>query len=268
MDRTQDRQLIARLQAGDDTAVQELADRYGSRIFQLAMRHMKNREDAEEVTQDVLMKVYRKVDAFRGDAALSSWIYRITFNTAMSRLRTSRLARAADQERERALAADADVRRASARTPRQPADWSRMPDEELLRAQLREAVAAAIDELPEIYRAPVVLRDIQGLTTEEASTPAAGEGSDAEVAAASRTADAARAAARRSRPGCRCTARRRRTRTRSRQRLERPAGGSVSVHELGRSAAPRCARRARARASRRAPCRRASIFSQSSLGRW
>src|SRR5688500_1720314 len=107
MDRTQDRQLIARLQAGDDAAVQDLADRYGSRIYQLAFRHMKNREDAEEVTQDVLMKVYRKVGAFRGDAALSSWIYRITFNTAMSRLRTSRLARAADQERERTLASDA-----------------------------------------------------------------------------------------------------------------------------------------------------------------
>ena len=106
MDRTQDRTLIARLQAGDDTAVQDLADRYGSRIYQLALRHMKNREDAEEVAQDVLMKVYRKVGAFRGDAALSSWIYRITFNTAMSRLRTSRAARAAEHERERLLAVD------------------------------------------------------------------------------------------------------------------------------------------------------------------
>ena len=88
MDRTQDRRLIARLQAGDQTAVQDLADALSARAsHQLAMRHMKNREDAEEVTQDVLLKVYRKVDAFRGDAALSSWIYRITFNTAMSRLR-------------------------------------------------------------------------------------------------------------------------------------------------------------------------------------
>jgi RNA polymerase sigma-70 factor, ECF subfamily len=169
MDRTQDRQLIARLQAGDDTAVQDLANRYGSRIYQLALRHMKNREDAEEVAQDVLMKVYRKVNAFRGDAALSSWIYRITFNTAMSRLRTSRLARAAEQERERAMAAEAAANPDS-RSVRQPADWSRMPDESLLRLQLRDAVTAAIEELPEIYRAPVVLRDIQGLSTEEAST--------------------------------------------------------------------------------------------------
>ncbi len=168
MQTPQDRELIARLQSGDATAVQELADRYRSRIFQLAMRYMKNREDAEEVTQDVLLKVYRKVDAFRGDAQLSSWIYRITFNTAMSRLRSTRLARAADQEHERALAAGSDER--PEKSFRQQADWSRMPDESVLRAQLREAVAEAIEELPEIYRAPVVLRDIQGLTTEEASS--------------------------------------------------------------------------------------------------
>lgn len=167
MDRTQDRQLISRLQAGDDTAVRELTDRYGPRIYQLALRHMRNQQDAEEVTQDVLMKVYRKVDAFRGDAALSSWIYRITFNTAMSRLRGSRLARQADQDRERLLAARDDGERPR---PAQPVDWSHMPDEELLRFQLRQAVAAAIQELPEIYRAPVVLRDIQGLSTEEASS--------------------------------------------------------------------------------------------------
>jgi RNA polymerase sigma-70 factor (ECF subfamily) len=170
METTQDRQLIARLQAGDETAVQELADRYRPRISQLAMRYMKNREDAEEVTQDVLMKVYRKVGAFRGDSALSSWIYRITFNTAMSRLRTNRADRAAEQERERLLSADQSHDDVQLRAMREPADWLHMPDEELLRAQLREAVADAIDGLPEIYRVPVVLRDIQGLTTEEAST--------------------------------------------------------------------------------------------------
>jgi len=169
MERTADRDLIQRLQAGDDTAVHELAERYGSRIFQLAMRYMKNREDAEEVVQDVLMKVYRKADAFRGDAAFSSWIYRITFNTAMSRLRTNRQARAADAERDRAIAASVAAGE-ERELARQPADWSRLPDEELLRLQLRDAVALAIAELPEIYRAPIVLRDIEGLSTEEAST--------------------------------------------------------------------------------------------------
>jgi len=159
---------VARLKAGDQSAVQELAERYGARIQQLAMRHMKNREDAEEVTQDVLLKVHRKIDAFRGDAALSSWIYRITFNTAMSRLRQDRAAKLAAQERDRALSMQDSGE--YIRAPKEAADWSRMPDEHVMRAQLRVALAAAVRELPEIYRAPVVLRDIQGLTTEEAST--------------------------------------------------------------------------------------------------
>ena len=165
MTRTEDRRLIERLQARDEAAVHELAERYGPRIYQLALRQMKNPEDAEEVTQDVLLKVYRKIGAFRGDSALSSWIYRITFNTAMSRLRSSKLERAA-QRRERARDDQDETRQASL----QVADWSHMPDEELLRAQLRRAVMAAIQDLPEIYRVPVVLRDIEGLTTEEAST--------------------------------------------------------------------------------------------------
>src|SRR3954453_14430675 len=91
-----ERDLIGRMRARDGSAVADLASLYGPRIQQLAFRYLKNWEDAEEVAQDVLMKVYAKIDAFRGDAALSSWIYRITFNTAMSRLRTGRLNRSAE----------------------------------------------------------------------------------------------------------------------------------------------------------------------------
>ena len=159
--------LLERLRSGDDLALNDLADQYGSKIYQLAFRYLRNKEDAEEVTQDVLFKVYRKVGAFRGDAALSSWIYRITFNAAMSRLRTAKYQRAQEEERQRG-AADADVSSLSA--PRkEPADWSRMADETLFRSQLRRRVFRAILALPAIYRAPVMLRDIQGMSTEEAS---------------------------------------------------------------------------------------------------
>src|SRR5215471_8060082 len=96
---TAERDLIGRMRAGDGSAVADLASIYGLRIQQLAFRYLKNWEDAEEVSQDVLMKVYRKIDAFRGDAALSSWIYRITFNTAMSRLRTARASRTTEVHR-------------------------------------------------------------------------------------------------------------------------------------------------------------------------
>jgi RNA polymerase sigma-70 factor (ECF subfamily) len=159
--------LLARLQAGEEQALSDLADTYSSKIFQLAFRYLRNKEDAEEVTQDVLFKVYRKVGEFRGDAALSSWIYRITFNAAMSRLRTAQFQRSqADDRREAAI--DIDTMGEPAR-PVDVADWSDLADERVLRSQLRQRVFRAILALPAIYRAPVMLRDIQGMSTEEAS---------------------------------------------------------------------------------------------------
>ena len=158
-----ERELIGRMQAGDVSAVTDLSTTYGARIHQLAFRYMKNWEDAEEVTQDVLMKVVRKIDAFRGDAALSSWIYRITFNTAMSRLRTGRSSRAAEQQRPEMQGGAAGV------LPQDPADWSSLADDHVLRREMREQLISALTTLPEVYRTPVVLRDIQGLSTEEAS---------------------------------------------------------------------------------------------------
>src|SRR4051812_14732782 len=86
---SQDNALLERLQTGDEGALSDLSDAYRLKVYQLAFRHLRNKEDAEEVTQDVLYKVYRNIGAFRGDAALSSWIYRITFNAAMSRARTA-----------------------------------------------------------------------------------------------------------------------------------------------------------------------------------
>ena len=164
---TQDEDLLTRLKARDEQALAELADKYGSKIYQLAFRYLRNKEDAEEVTQDVLFKVYRKVDAFRGDAALSSWIYRITFNAAMSRVRTAKYQRAQIDERREATS-ETDAQGEPSR-PRDVADWSDLADERVFRTQLRTRVFRAILALPAIYRAPVMLRDIQGMSTEEAS---------------------------------------------------------------------------------------------------
>src|SRR3989440_10508785 len=91
--------LLERLKAGDDRALADVAETYGARIYQLAFRYLRNKEDAEEVAQDVLFKVHRKVGEFRGDSALSSWIYRITFNAAMSRLRSGSYQRAQEEQR-------------------------------------------------------------------------------------------------------------------------------------------------------------------------
>ena len=163
-----DRDLLARLKSGDQRALADLADAYSSKIYQLAFRYLRNKEDAEEITQDVLFNVYRKVDAFRGDAQLSSWIYRITFNAAMSRLRTARYQRALAEDRRAAAATEENGLSTPSRTP-EVADWSDMADERVLRSQLRQRVFRAILALPAIYRAPVMLRDIHGMSTEEAS---------------------------------------------------------------------------------------------------
>jgi RNA polymerase sigma-70 factor (ECF subfamily) len=156
------RDLVERLKAHDPAAVGDLSDSYGAKIYQLAFRYLRNREDAEEVAQDVLLKVYQKIDAFRGDAALSSWIYRITFNAAMSRLREFKQnlpnapGQTTDEETGHPL-------------KREPVDWSPLADEELLREEMRRALVRALKDMPLLYRAPVILRDVQGLTTEEAS---------------------------------------------------------------------------------------------------
>src|SRR6476620_6321788 len=157
-----ERDLIGRMRARDGSAVTDLASLYGPRIQQLAFRYLKNWEDAEEVAQDVLLKVYRKIEAFRGDAALSSWIYRITFNTAMSRLRNLRVSRSTE-------VAPVDAGNNLDAVPVEPADWSALADDQVMRAQMRQQLVGALRHLPTVYRIPVLLRDIHGLSTEEAS---------------------------------------------------------------------------------------------------
>jgi RNA polymerase sigma-70 factor (ECF subfamily) len=158
-----ERDLIGRMRARDGSAVADLASLYGPRIQQLAFRYLKNWEDAEEVAQDVLMKVYRKIEAFRGDAALSSWIYRITFNTAMSRLRTARFNHAAEVQAPESQLDNAEPVRA------EPADWTSLADDQVMRTEMRKKLVEALTHLPDVYRVPVLLRDINGLSTEEAS---------------------------------------------------------------------------------------------------
>ena len=170
-DQMAERELIDRIQAGDQAAVSSLAEIYGPRIHQLAMRYVKNWEDAEEVAQDVLLKVSRKISAFRGDSALSSWIYRITFNTAMSRLRSQRARQRADAAAAAEMDASALVSQGSAdeRPTHEPIDWTSMADDEIMRLEMRTRLIEGLRTLPQVYRTPVLLRDIHGLSTEEAA---------------------------------------------------------------------------------------------------
>ena len=158
---------ISRLRRGDAIAIAELVACYEPRIRQQAMRYVPRHEDAEEIAQDVLVKVWRKLHLFRGDAALSSWVHRITFNTAMSRLRNTRVSRT------REVASDAEpgkLPNAMASRAHDMPDWTGMADESVLRSEMRAKLAEAIAVMPVIYRTPVVLRDLEGLSIAEVST--------------------------------------------------------------------------------------------------
>ena len=168
MDRQLETVLINRLRARDESAVADLAALYRPKIHQLAFRYTRNTEDAEEVAQDVLLKVYQKIGTFRGDAALSSWIYRITFNTVMSRLRARHASRP-DLSADRLATTPQTNFATSEPPPAQVADWSSLADDRIMRAELRRKLVQALKDLPPIYRVPVLLRDIHGLSTEEAS---------------------------------------------------------------------------------------------------
>lgn len=158
-----DAELVAGLLRGEAHAVEALVDRYGAWIHRVAGRLLADARDAEEVTQDVLMTIVQKIGTFKREAALSSWIYRITANAAYERLRSrrSRL----ETSLEPLLPLFDDEGRHAARVQ----DWSRNLDDPAVAEELRSALERGIGELPEAYRAALVLRDVEGLTGEEAA---------------------------------------------------------------------------------------------------
>lgn len=155
--------IVRRLRQRDETAVADLANTYGAKIFHLAFRCTQSREDAEEVTQDVLLRVFQRIDTFRGEAALSSWIHRIAFNEAMSRVRGRRADRTFVPVDE-LKSFTSDGRHASP-----IADWSPHAEDQVLRRELQSVLRRSIEELPPGYRAVVALRDVEGLSNEEAA---------------------------------------------------------------------------------------------------
>jgi RNA polymerase sigma-70 factor, ECF subfamily len=134
---------------------------HAPRIYNLARRMLGNDADAEDVTQDVLLQVVRKLDTFRGDSQLTTWLHRVTVNAALA-LRQKRANRlkhetgtVADEVLEDAAPASAVKR------------WDVPPDEPILAAEQHELIDRAIGELPDVYRDVFVLADVQGLDNAE-----------------------------------------------------------------------------------------------------
>lgn len=133
---------------------------YAPRIYALARRMLGNDADAEDVTQDVLLQVVRKLDTFRGESQLGTWLHRVTVNAALAhrQKRANRQKYEAVDLDDETLGADAvgDVRR-----------WNVPPDGPVLAAEQAELIEDAIRSLPEPFRDVYVLADVEGLPNAE-----------------------------------------------------------------------------------------------------
>jgi RNA polymerase sigma-70 factor, ECF subfamily len=154
-----DRELIEALRREDPGAAERLLRAYGDRAYRLAVRITRSRQDAEEVVQDALLTVVRKIDTFRGDAAFGSWFYRIVANAAYQKIRGRR--HGADE-----ISADAvpGLLSDSARNAGQPGDWAVAVENPARKTEVRAALTDALDELPMHYRTIFLLRDLHGLS--------------------------------------------------------------------------------------------------------
>ena len=160
-----DGDLLEALRHGEPMAAERLLTRYGERAYRLACGITGNRADAEEVVQDAFWTVVRRIETFRGDSAFGSWLYRIVANAAYQKLRSRRGA-GRELSLDEVLPSFDEYGRHAAPV----ADWSRRADDPAVRAEVRQALTLAIDELPATYRTVVVLRDVEGRSHLEIAT--------------------------------------------------------------------------------------------------
>ena len=160
-----DEALVERAKAGDFAAFEQLVSGHQERVYRLALRMMGTESDAQEVVQDALLSAWRNLQKFEGKAQFGSWLYRIAANAALMMLRTRRRHPQVSMEEVTALGADetgVDGFGAGAGD-----DWSKRPDDQLQSTELRAAIQAAVDALPESSRQVFMVRDVDGLSTEE-----------------------------------------------------------------------------------------------------
>ncbi len=153
----EDSQLVARAQRGDKAAFDALMTQHYGKVFGQALRMMKSSEEAKDVTQTAWIKAWSRIADFRGDAAFTTWMYRITTYAALDAIRKR------NSRRESLL--DSEALEIAASAPSSVAPPSQL--RALERSEIRERFAEALEELPEPQRTALSLREIDGLSYEE-----------------------------------------------------------------------------------------------------
>jgi RNA polymerase sigma-70 factor (ECF subfamily) len=158
--------LVARAQAREFEAFEELVGRHQERIYRLAARMTGSQSDAQEVVQEALLSAWKNLPSFEGKAQFGSWLYRITANEALMLLRSRRRHPEVSVDEVGAAVVDEATRQALTRYGA-GIDWSRRPDDQFQSNELQRHIQAAVDALPETSRQVFIIRDVEGLSTEE-----------------------------------------------------------------------------------------------------
>jgi RNA polymerase sigma-70 factor (ECF subfamily) len=153
-------ELVERAKAGDTAALTELINTYSERVYNLAMRILRNREEAEDILQETFLTVVEKLHTFDGRSSFFTWIYRIATNASLMRLRKKKPVFTE-------LNNDPDFH--DNMEDRVFVDWTHDPSMDIQQKELKKILDAAIDELSDIYRTVFVLRDIENLSIKETS---------------------------------------------------------------------------------------------------
>lgn len=157
-----ERVLVRKLRERDEKAFREVVEQYSDRVYNLTYRMLGNREEAEDLSQEVFITVFKSIDSFRGDAKLSTWLYRIAVNHCKNRIKY--LSRRHDRDQSEY---DEEIMRdeaAGAATAPNPAP---RPDKQLEGVELEQIMQQCIAALDEEHRLLIVLRDVEELSYEE-----------------------------------------------------------------------------------------------------
>jgi RNA polymerase sigma-70 factor (ECF subfamily) len=151
--------LVQAARNGDVGAFEQLLKRYDRKIFRLAHHITQQREDAEDVLQETFLKAYQNLAGFQGNSKFYTWLVRIAVNESLMKLRKRRS--------DRTVSLDEEVETEDGSMPREVPDWGPSPEQLYGREELNDILARTIHGLPPSFRTVFVLRDVEGLSTEE-----------------------------------------------------------------------------------------------------
>jgi RNA polymerase sigma-70 factor, ECF subfamily len=157
-----DADLIERLKAGDEEALEAIFNRYSAKLYNVAKRILGEVADAEEVIQDVFWTAFRKAKSFRGTAQFSTWLYRLTVNAALGKIRRSKKNKEVEYEEYLPK-----FQQDGHHSVRPVVDWSDTLDEKYAEHELQQLLNDALDQLKPLDKSAVVLSDMEGMSDKE-----------------------------------------------------------------------------------------------------